>query len=135
MLPTDAAARKAVPLYRGLIKYFPRALAAVAELSLAGNEQHNPGSELHWDRTKSKDELDAAARHLFEAGTTDTDNQRHSTKLAWRSLANLEKELETAAALNSVSGDVPLIRVPLGVHHLYEAPSRELPFAVHKGRP
>jgi len=93
-LPTDAKARKAVPLYSGLIRYFPQALAAVAELSAIGNEQHNPGQPLHWDRTKSRDELDALSRHLWEAGTVDTDGVLHSAKVAWRALANLEKELE-----------------------------------------
>jgi len=93
-LPTDAAARKAVPIYSGCIRYFPDALAAVAELSRIGNEQHNPGKPLHWDRSKSGDELDACTRHLFEAGTFDTDGMRHSTKLAWRALANLQKEIE-----------------------------------------
>lgn len=97
-LPTDARARKAVPIYSGVLKYFPRALAAVAELSRVGNDQHNPGKPLHWDRSKSGDELDALTRHLMEAGTIDTDQQRHSTKVAWRALANLEKELERAEA-------------------------------------
>ncbi|NIV35231.1 MAG: hypothetical protein GWN58_38985, partial [Anaerolineae bacterium] len=59
-----------------------------------GNDQHNPGKPLHWDRSKSGDELDALTRHLLEAGTIDNDNVRHSTKLAWRALANLQKELE-----------------------------------------
>jgi hypothetical protein len=96
MLPTDAKARKAVPLFRGLIRYFPDALAAVAELSRVGNEQHNPGQPLHWDRAKSTDELDALCRHLWEAGTVDSDGIRHSVKVAWRALANLQKELEAA---------------------------------------
>jgi hypothetical protein len=95
-LPTDAKARKAVPVHSGVLKYFPRALAAVAELSRIGNEQHNPGKPLRWDRSKSGDELDALTRHLLEAGTVDTDGVRHSTKVAWRALANLEKELEAA---------------------------------------
>lgn len=94
MLPTEAQERKAVPIYSGVIKYFPRALAAVAELSRIGNEQHNPGKPLHWDRSKSGDELDALTRHLVEAGTIDTDGVRHSAKVAWRALANLEKEIE-----------------------------------------
>jgi hypothetical protein len=93
-LPTDATARKAVPVYSGFVRYFPRAIAAVAELSRIGNDQHNPGEPLHWAREKSGDELDAATRHLIDAGTTDTDGVRHSTKLAWRAMANLEKELE-----------------------------------------
>lgn len=93
-LPADAGARKAVPIFSGVIRYFPRALAAIAEVSRIGNEQHNPGKPLHWDRSKSGDELDALTRHLVDAGTTDTDGIRHSAKVAWRALANLEKEIE-----------------------------------------
>jgi len=84
-LPKDAKARKQIPLYSGLIKYFPDALAAVAKLSYEGNEQHNPGAPLHWDRSKSGDELDALMRHLVEGDWT---------AVAWRALANLQKELE-----------------------------------------
>jgi hypothetical protein len=97
-LPTDAKARKAVPIYSGVIKYFPDALCAVAELSRIGNEQHNPGQPLGWDRSKSGDELDALVRHLMDAGTIDTDGVRHSTKVAWRALANLQKEIEASRA-------------------------------------
>lgn len=95
-LPTEAQARKRTPIYSGFLKYFPRACAEVARVSQAGNDQHNPGKPLHWDRSKSGDELDALSRHLLEAGTFDTDGRRHSAKLAWRSMANLEKELEAA---------------------------------------
>lgn len=96
-LPKDAAARKGIPLYSGLIKYFPDALAAVARLSKIGNDQHNPGEPLHWAREKSGDELDALMRHIIDAGTEDTDGVLHSTKVAWRALANLQKELEKRA--------------------------------------
>lgn len=98
MLPTDAKARKDIPLATGVFDYFPKALAAIAEVSRIGNEQHNPGTPLHWDRSKSGDEADALARHLLERGKLDTDGLRHSAKMAWRSLALLEKELEVAAA-------------------------------------
>lgn len=97
-LPTDAAARKAVPLATGVLDYFPDALAAVAECSKAGNDQHNPGTPLHWDRSKSGDEADALLRHLMDRGTIDTDGIRHSAKVAWRALALLQKELEAAGA-------------------------------------
>lgn len=97
-LPIDAAERKAVPIYSGVLRYFPNALAAVAELSRIGNDQHNPGKPLHWDRSKSGDELDALTRHLLEAGTIDSDGVRHSAKVAWRALANLEKEIEDATS-------------------------------------
>jgi hypothetical protein len=95
MIPTNAAERKAVPLFSGLIKYFPDALAAVAACSQKGNDQHHKGEPLHWDRTKSTDEPDALCRHLWEAGTVDTDGTRHSAKVAWRALAMLQKEIET----------------------------------------
>ena len=54
----------------------------------------NPNKGLHWDRSKSGDELYAMTRHLLDAGTLDTDGIRHSTKVAWRALANLQKEIE-----------------------------------------
>ena len=97
LLPTQATDRKAVPIYSGVLRYFPRALAAIAELSRIGNEQHNPGQSLHWDRAKSTDHLDCLVRHLLEAGTEDTDKVLHDTKVAWRALANLETELEARA--------------------------------------
>jgi len=94
-LPTDAQERKAVPIYSGVLKYFPDALAAVAECSKKGNDQHNPGQPLHWAKEKSTDEHDALVRHLMEAGTVDTDGIRHSAKVAWRALAALQRELDS----------------------------------------
>ncbi len=93
-LPTEAQERKTVPIYSGVLMYFPDAIAEVAALSFKGNEQHNPGTPLHWDRTKSQDEHDALMRHLMEAGTLDNDGIRHSAKVAWRALAALQKEIE-----------------------------------------
>jgi hypothetical protein len=90
----DATWRKQRPLWSGVLNYFPDALLEVAHVSWVGNEQHNPGTELHWDRSKSKDEKDACARHLMEAGKFDSDGTRHSAKVAWRALANLQKEIE-----------------------------------------
>lgn len=96
-LTDDAKARKAIPIATGFIDYFPDAIAAIAELSRIGNDQHNPGAPLHWDRSKSGDESDALMRHFVERGTIDTDGVRHSTKVAWRALALLQKELEAAS--------------------------------------
>jgi hypothetical protein len=93
-LPTDAAARKQYPIATGVLDYFPDALAVIANLSWAGNEQHNPGTVLHWDREKSQDEPDALIRHFLARGTYDSDGLRHSAKCAWRALALLQKELE-----------------------------------------
>jgi len=98
LLPADAKARKAVPIYSGFIKYFPRAIAAVAHLSQVGNDQHNPGQPLHWDRSKSGDELDALMRHLLEADGVDKDGVAHVVKCAWRAMAAAEKYLEKQEA-------------------------------------
>ena len=86
--------RKDTPVYTGVLKYFPDAIMEVSRVSLAGNKQHHPDKPLHWDRNKSTDELDALTRHLIDAGKIDSDGMRHSAKVAWRALANLQKELE-----------------------------------------
>ncbi len=93
-IPDGAKERKTYPIATGVIDYFPNAIAAIAHLSFIGNEQHNPGTKLHWDRSKSGDEADALMRHFVKRGTLDTDSVRHSTKVAWRALALLEKEIE-----------------------------------------
>lgn len=89
--------RKQTPIFTGVLNYFPDAIREVARCSYAGQQQHNPDKPLAWDRSKSGDELDALSRHLLEAGTIDTDGIRHSAKVAWRALANLQKELEKSA--------------------------------------
>lgn len=88
--------RKQTPIFSGVMKYFPDAIREVARCSYVGQQQHNPDKPLAWDRSKSGDELDALSRHLLEAGTIDTDGIRHSAKVAWRALANLQKEIENA---------------------------------------
>lgn len=88
--------RKKRPLHRGVLMYFPDALLEVAFCSWVGNQQHNPGEPLHWAKEKSTDELDALSRHLTEAGKIDSDGVRHSAKIAWRALANLQRELDAA---------------------------------------
>lgn len=94
-LPTDPKARKGIPLYSGVLRYFPDALVEVARCSQAGNDQHNPGQPLHWAREKSTDHHDCILRHLLEAGTIDaSDGIRHSAKAAWRALAALQLEIE-----------------------------------------
>lgn len=95
LLSADSEERKNMPIYSGVMRYFPRALAYIAKVSKAGNDKHNPGQPLHWSKDKSNDHLDCVARHLTEAGTVDPDDDLlHDGKLAWRALANLETVLE-----------------------------------------
>ena len=86
--------RKKIPLATGVLDYFPDALIEVAKCSYAGNEQHNPGTPLHWDRSKSGNEADSLMRHFIDRGFKDGDGIRHSAKVAWRALALLQKEIE-----------------------------------------
>ena len=85
--------RKERPMYRGLFRYFPDALLEVSHVSYIGSQQHNPGKEMFWDTTKSKDHPDALLRHMIDAGKLDTDGIRHSAKVAWRALALLQEEI------------------------------------------
>lgn len=97
LLPTDSERRKRIPMARGLLDYFPAALAAVAEVSFIGNEKHNSGQPLHWSRDKSTDHADCIIRHLAERGQRDPETGlRHSAAMAWRALALLQLELEEA---------------------------------------
>jgi Domain of unknown function (DUF5664) len=93
-LPTDKEARKQRPLARGVMDYFPDALAEVAYCSWKGSEQHHPGTGVWWERDKSADHADCVLRHLMERGTIDDDGVRHSAKTAWRALALLQMEIE-----------------------------------------
>ena len=93
-----ASERKATPVFSGVLRYFPDALAEVAQISKAGNDQHNPGQPLHWAKGKSTDHADCIARHLLGAGTLDADGKRHTAKMAWRALALLQMELESTRA-------------------------------------
>ena len=77
-----AEERKQIPLYRGLMCYFPNALVEVAKQSYKGNIQHHPEDEIWWDMSKSKDELDALLRHMLEG---------EWGAVAWRALAHLER--------------------------------------------
>ena len=93
---TTASKRKATPVYSGVLKYFPNALKEVSKTSKAGNDQHHPNTPLHWDKSKSADELDALTRHLIDHSINpiDDDGVLHLAKVAWRSLAALERYLD-----------------------------------------
>lgn len=99
MLPADAKQRKDIPIFSGFVKYFPDAMAAVAQLSFICNEQHNPGEALHWAKDKSSDERDAQMRHIVDPVTTggedrDSEGVLHDVKNAWRAMANLQRQAD-----------------------------------------
>lgn len=101
MLPTDASERKSIPIYSGVVAYFPDAIIEVAKISKAGNDQHNPGQPLHWAKHKSQDQLDCVARHLLDAGLNE--DIQHAANMAWRSMAYLQILIEAKRRGMSVS--------------------------------
>jgi len=92
ILPADSEERKNTPIWSGVLMYFPLAIAAVARLSKAGNDKHNPGEKLHWAREKSTDHEDCIARHLIDVDSIDptTGEYEDAKALAWRALAKLQ---------------------------------------------
>ena len=88
--------RKGMPVYSGVLTYFPDALKEVAKCSLAGQKQHNQGDKLYWDKNKSFDNEDALVRHLIDhsKNPVDEDGVLHLAKVAWRALASLQIYLE-----------------------------------------
>jgi hypothetical protein len=100
-MPTGYDERKNLPVFDGLLMYFPLACLAVAEVSRVGNEQHNPGEPLHWARGKSMDQANTALRHSMDHGMgklKDVDGCWHKAKAAWRDLAELQLAMEAAQA-------------------------------------
>lgn len=95
-LPDGYEERKALPVWDGVVLYFPDAIAAIAAVSLDGNDQHNPGDELHWARGKSMDQFNTAMRHMMDHGTGRRydGKVRHLAKAAWRVLAALQLDIE-----------------------------------------
>ena len=92
ILPTDSNERKEIPIFSGVLNYFPLAVAAVARVSKRGNDKHNPGEPIHWDRGKSMDHEDCIARHLIDVDTVNPETGEYddAAALAWRALAILQ---------------------------------------------
>lgn len=96
------------PIYRGALAYFPRALAAVAEVSAFG------ASKYKWRGWENVPDgfnrySDGLVRHLAEEGkgeVLDPDSGKlHAAHTAWNSLSRLElllKEQENAAEVRNL---------------------------------
>lgn len=97
LVPIEDSPRKSMPLFSGVLKYFPDALLEVSKVSLAGNKQHKNGDELKWEREKSSDHMDAFMRHLTDyakGNEVDDDGLLHLSKCCWRIMAQLQLDLE-----------------------------------------
>ncbi len=95
-----------LPIFQGFIKYFPRAIAAIAAVSQAGANKYAAGKFPTKWREVPEGELryaDAMGRHMLEEAKNnpvDTEtNCLHLAQEAWNNLARLElllvsKEIE-----------------------------------------
>jgi hypothetical protein len=102
-LPLKSSDRKKIPMHRGLLRYFPAALAEVAQIAQRGNDKHGePGdTELrHW-RGRSADHADCIIRHLMDLEEDygqgvgyDEDGVPQVAYIAWRALALAQEWLE-----------------------------------------
>ena len=105
-MSTDSATRKRMPVATGCMGYFPDALLLVSFVSKVGNDKHNPGEPLHWDKAKSADEKDAEARHMLDAlrgdppdpGLEELGALGHLASKAWRALGDLQRACDAERA-------------------------------------
>jgi hypothetical protein len=102
-LGTDSGDRKNIPVFSGVLKYAPAAIAGVARISKAGNEKHNKGEPLHHARGKSTDHPDCIIRHTMDVA----DIEAHLSRVYCLpgSEADVQKlyEKEVAALLTEAS--------------------------------
>jgi hypothetical protein len=100
-LGTDSADRKNIPVFSGVIKYAPAAIAGVARISKAGNDKHNPGEPLHHARGKSMDHADCIVRHAMDVA--DIEATIGCREISYSEKCDAENDANKAAILNEVS--------------------------------
>ena len=96
----DDNERKALPVYDGLLSYFPNALCLVAANSMEGQQQHAPDEPLQWHKYKSRDELGSLSRHLLDYAIAEARGDystmaEATASIAWRALAHAERFIGT----------------------------------------
>jgi hypothetical protein len=110
--PHEAGAKldaNKIPLFRGLIDYFPRACMAVAMVSAAGAKKYTWKG---WETVPNgvARYTDALTRHLFSEAKGETVDQDtgllHAAHTAWNALARLELDIREAEKWNKPNGQV-----------------------------
>ncbi len=83
------------PMLRGLLRYFPRALSMVAQVSQYGSRKYSWGG---WKTVEDGITRygDALVRHLLEVGADKDSGLPHAAHAAWNALAHLELLLKEA---------------------------------------
>lgn len=115
LYPKNDKARKALPVFKMICGYFPKALREVTRVCVVNNVRYNPGrppADINWARGKSTDQLGALYRHITEyqvdgaifedvppevaaaIGAEGFDQVYVLAEAAWRALAALEQCIE-----------------------------------------
>lgn len=93
IIPDDDK-REDYPLFDVLVGYFPAAMCELARWTKVGNEQHNPGEELHWAREKSTDHRNKILRHLMDYDQKESNGFYEAIPMLWRCAALVQELLE-----------------------------------------
>lgn len=93
VIPDDDK-RDNYPLFDVLFGYFPAAMCELARWSKVGNEQHNPGEDLHWSREKSTDHRNKIMRHLMDYDQRESNGFYEAVPMLWRCAALVQELLE-----------------------------------------
>lgn len=112
--PESPKVRARTPVFEGFIMFFPDAVEAVAEVSVAGNKQYNLGT-LRLVEDFSVDPFNKAMRHMMDhkrGQVFDTDKTRHLAKAAWRVMQALqlsikEEKQHDARRQSQITGGCP----------------------------
>jgi hypothetical protein len=70
IFPDDDKARKMLPIFKYLTRYFPKAHREVTKVCVVNNVRYNPDrapSDINWNRGQSPDQLGSAFRHMLES--------------------------------------------------------------------
>lgn len=110
-LPEDDATRATYPMADGCLDYFPNALAEVSKISFEGNQKHNPGEPMHWNRGKSLDHRNKIIRHTVESKGDSELAIYHAAQAAWRCLAHLQQMIERVRGAPLSPGSRPALDV------------------------
>jgi hypothetical protein len=112
IFPADDKARKMLPVFSMITRYFPKAMREITKVCVANNVRYNPErdpADINWARGKSPDQLGSAFRHMlertvdnrvFEPLSAEVEKATGITSVyvlaeaAWRVCAALELEIE-----------------------------------------
>lgn len=119
LFPPDDRGRKNLPVFKMLVRYFPKAVREITKVCVVNNVRYNPErapADINWARGKSPDQLGSAFRHMLErevdgrvfeevpaavAEVTGFDKVYVLAEAAWRALAALELEIENQEAVST----------------------------------